>query len=387
MDSGGASILVGTCLARSSNEIRELNYDLDSDALTAEATHKCPAEVWGLCSAVPNAQKNTRNNNYHRAFAVAARRSAQSCLEVWSLPGRQSPDDAEHGSTLESVAHHDVEVVASVGVESKVRAVVSSGADDESLLVTHSNGGGEYTLDASQGSIAKRSSIVVDSTEDLVIRLLFSKVQNTTLVATRDALFTHDTRSQDGDRCHILGPLSKSQRDSSNPVSPDTNKEEGSTNNYDDESNCFWEDSDALLRGDPKKVCPRRLRITAAGVGHGYLVVVGDEDGGVTCGDIRSATNRRTHDRDPPAVWTIPDTSAHAQWVSSISVGPGDAILSGGTDGVVRVWSSTGGASGTYPQHNDTVYGTSWVANGAAFVSVSYDGRLAGNLRPIGLSQ
>ncbi|GAB0492752.1 hypothetical protein MMPV_004021 [Pyropia vietnamensis] len=140
--------------------------------------------------------------------------------------------------------------------------------------------------------------------------------------------------------------------------------------------------------------------ITAAAAGAG-VVVAGGADGGVAVYDARLGGG---------ALAALP--AAHAHWVSAVAVaaaGEGTAattcapaVLSGGTDGVVRLWRlgggsgdegdaaaaviSAGGTLATYPVHDDSVYGVAWGGKtgggapgwgeGGVFASLSHDGRV-----------
>lgn len=71
---------------------------------------------------------------------------------------------------------------------------------------------------------------------------------------------------------------------------------------------------------------------------------------------------------------------AHAGWISAVGTSGQDTIITGGADGVVRVWTNEFECTATLPLHADSVYGIT--ASDDKFATVSYEGRVALNTIP-----
>lgn len=117
----------------------------------------------------------------------------------------------------------------------------------------------------------------------------------------------------------------------------------------------------------------RSIRASAAcAFGEHYLAIASEH------GDLIAIDVRRT---DTPA---IEARGAHSGWISALGAvsasagGTDDILVSGGADGVVKLWDDKKlSCVATLPHHADSVYG---VARGDGFfATVSYEGRVAVN--------
>lgn len=124
------------------------------------------------------------------------------------------------------------------------------------------------------------------------------------------------------------------------------------------------------LRPAPQKLAARAsaLRVACAiSVGRD-TVAVGSQHGELSLVDLRTGTVREQR-------------AAHHGWVSAIGASE-DAkmIVSGGADGVVKIWNEELQQLAMLPHHADSVYGVA--ADDNVFATMSYEGRVAVNSYP-----
>jgi WD40 repeat protein len=119
----------------------------------------------------------------------------------------------------------------------------------------------------------------------------------------------------------------------------------------------------------------RRLRVSALSCcgPSANTVALGDEDGEVHVFDLRQ--------RGGQGVWGGGDGGM----VTRVAADSRGAVVSGGADGVVRVWSGGGEVVGTYPIHSDAVTGACWLGD-SGFASLCAAGRLSVNQTPVGVA-
>jgi WD40 repeat protein len=348
-------LLVGTCVASSTNELSVFTCAGDPASLVPSVVYECPGEIWGLEFLVGDRRDHDDDGTL---IAVAGRREASSTVSIWRLPPGKSALPPTALAVLQNSSLCQAEVKSELLLPGKALAVRL--LDRDRLLVSTSNRVSIVTVDAGSKGLIEERDIPVGGGGGIV-GAWNCEAHSAIAVATRSRVALYDTRSDDregqvlfitADK-QVLGPRS---------VSVVSDRTDAARN---------------------LNVFPELLRISAIATGKNTLVAVGDEDGSVFGLDTRLGGKAGGCGRS--VVWSAPDVSAHASLVTSLAVGPRDAAVSGGADGVVRAWSSTGQSAGVYPLHDDTVYGTAWLGEGWGFASLSHDGRLAVNPRPVGL--
>lgn len=343
------AILVGTCIASGGNELHTLTHSVGADALAPEAVYECDEEVWGICAVGEEAGTCVT--------AVALRERGTSSLQLWRLS--ESGDALVSGLSPErpEIPKHKPERLCSTTIDSGKAKYVRQYSGDN-IILSSSTAATIYRVDSTRSdveSIAVISSPSRSSRDSAVVCSDFCPSTSTILIATRGSLTLHDPRCSPSDVTYLF-----SDRD----MRPSAAEEVSA--------------SGQRPEGRGLSLRPRQLHISAAAAGPGNIVAAGGEDGDVYAVDVRAAGKD-----GGSLVWHAPDVVAHAHWVTSLAVGPGESVASGSSDGVVRVWSG-GQPVGTYPIHDETVYGSAWLAGDSGFASLSYDGRLAINPRPVG---
>lgn len=114
----------------------------------------------------------------------------------------------------------------------------------------------------------------------------------------------------------------------------------------------------------------RAMRVSCAtSARNGDSIALASEHGELAVIDLRTGMLREARD-------------AHHGWVSALAaVDNGRLLVSGGADGVVKVWSNELELLAMLPHHADSVYGIA--AGERSFATVSYDGRVAVNAYPV----
>ncbi len=113
----------------------------------------------------------------------------------------------------------------------------------------------------------------------------------------------------------------------------------------------------------------RKLRISCATALNSYTLALCSEHGDLALFDLR-------HPDAPSKV--VRD--AHVGWITTIGAANSDTLITGGADGVIRVWTSALECATTLPLHADSVYGIT--ATDDMFATVSFEGRVAVNPIP-----
>lgn len=120
----------------------------------------------------------------------------------------------------------------------------------------------------------------------------------------------------------------------------------------------------ASLQGSLGAKIPLRVSAAADGAETHRLVLAG-EHGDVLVMDMRN-----------PSAYVAQRRAAHTGWIASVAYLP-DAIVTGGADGIVKVWSPDLQLKATLPHHADSVYGVAF--RDSTMATVSYEGRVAVN--------
>jgi hypothetical protein len=350
-----STLLVGTCVSSGTNELRVFAHGDDPSSLLSRNIYECPAEIWGICPLIPVLGQGARGG---KLVAVAARKNGTSSLALWQLPSIDSPLPPTPSGDLPNLLHCPLDVKCERKISGKALSI--DVLSNERLIVSTSNVVSVVAVDSASTSLTVERSVTVDAAES-IISAVSCAADSAIAIASRSKVSLYDSRTADDQGLLLLSTVRKQIRSSTTESSPDSQS----------------------ASSEHLSVYPERLRTSAIASGSTALIVVGDEDGTVFGLDARLASARSDSDRS--IIWSSSDVSAHSNWVTSLSVGPRDEVVSGGADGVVRAWSSSGQSVGVYPLHDDTIYGTAWLGDGWGFASVSYDGRLAVNARPVGI--
>lgn len=332
LDANPAILLAGTALAGTDNELHVLAHEGGGNTLQSIFVLKAPAEIWSLDKA--------SGGNSDSKILVAARRGAQSAIEVWDLPDLSNVDELLLTPKDENDRKtSSVNVISStnvVGMLFKARANPFEASEALSLTQTdfrivNMNGSSKQ---AQAGQLFHRNHMSRDAHEsNLVIDGEWIDA-NTAMLACQADLRIFDTRSGKA-QTHL--------------VVKDILEHSG----HGPES--FW-------------IPQHPSRISSSCCGPQGALYAGFQDGRLRSFDIRK----------PGIVWEKRHSKNH--WVSAVRSFPGGEVLSGGTDGVVKCWGQDGMGIATFPHHDDTV--TSASCSSKLFATISFDGRIALNELP-----
>lgn len=325
-------VIAGTAIARTENKLHVLALNKEENAITSLSTVDAPAEVWSLDIAGRNREDSQ--------VLVAARRGCDSFVEVWQLKGLPDLHTVSAGHPDQVRGEDAVQAVSSssLRIEGDILKVCRNQSDpSKSLCVTQT---GAFTLDTAQ-SLKQNTSLSVSSlqfsSDASELHLVSADWidASTVLLASQKSLGVFDART---------GSLSSSLN-----VKKILESCKPSTSG-------FW-------------IPPHPSRLASACSDSANVVYAGSQNGWLRAFDIR--TNRM--------FWEA--QHAQHQRVSAVGCAPGNCIISGGMDGVVKCWSRAGEALATFPQHDDTLTNISSCTH--FFATVSYDGRVAINEVPI----
>eukprot|EP00178_Gracilaria_changii_P020493 TRINITY_DN5961_c0_g1_i1.p2 TRINITY_DN5961_c0_g1~~TRINITY_DN5961_c0_g1_i1.p2 ORF type:complete len:359 (+),score=49.71 TRINITY_DN5961_c0_g1_i1:95-1171(+) len=325
-------IIVGTALTNSENSIHILAVDCDAISLQPLNVLTAPSEVWSH-------EVVTKDSNLN--IIAATRKAYRSAVEVWSLTGADdlSPRISRSPSwDASGYDAHPIRNTSFMAIDGDILKVVKNPAAISSYLALTKTGATFLSVGNSlQISLSlqlERSKFPVKSEKDVFVDAGWLD-ENTAFVASTRRLAAFDPRTGEFELI----------ADTEELINTSTSVRDG------------------------LQVAPYPTRISTALSMQNSRLTVGGEDGSLRAFDLKK----------PEFVWQLPH--AHAQWVSTLCETGAGEFLSGGMDGVVRCWTKDGQPIATFPQHDDIV--TNATTFNSAFVTVSYDGRLAMNELPI----
>lgn len=355
-------LLTGTCAARGGNELLELAYGDGATSLHVRSVYNCEQEIWDICGL-----KDGANN----AVAVATRSGAASAIAVWELdPAEQcSPLLSSQEETKPVMREH--KVLANYPVDEKVKTI-SLGRD--SLIVTTARSVLLMNAVGESQSFSSPKALETSNGGTNLVGAVYNESAGGILVAAPRQISFYDLR------CSTEASMNVFQKSNIGGI------QENARTNESIGQGTFVADT-ITSEQDPRNggslvTCNlglRDLHLSAIATDGGTMLACGDEDGDIYVIDLR----KLGHGQDN-LLWTVSGTAAHAHYITSLAVEATGVVISGSTDGVVRAWDNRGEVAGTFPIHDDTVYGIAWLRNKAGFASVSYDGRVAANVRPVG---
>ncbi|PXF42623.1 Kinesin-like protein KIF21B [Gracilariopsis chorda] len=325
-------VIAGTAVTNDENAIHILSVDNDEISLTPLNVLTTPSEVWSL-------EVVGKDSNLH--LVAATRKGYRSAVEVWSLmraddlsPRASQP--SEWGSSEYEAA--PIRNTSFLAIDGDILKVVKNPSDSSSYMALTKKSAVFLTVGISlkigvASSLESTKLLLMSETDSLVDAGWID--ENTAYVASTRCLGICDTRTG------TLGSVIETDKAIS--------------------SYC--------KSGDGLQVPSHPTRISTSLAIGGDQVVVGGEDGSLRCYECKTSN----------VVWQV--SNAHTQWVSTLCETQGGGFLSGGMDGVVRCWRKDGQPVATFPQHDDIVTNACSFDN--AFVTVSYDGRIALNELPV----
>ncbi|KAI0564296.1 WD40/YVTN repeat-like containing protein [Gracilaria domingensis] len=324
-------ILAGTALTSSENSIHILAVDCEAISLHPLNILTAPSEVWSLEVVAKDSNLN---------IIAATRKAYRSAVEVWSLTGADdlSPRISRSPSwDASGYDAHPIRNTSFMAIDGDILKVVKNHAATSSYMALTKTDATFLNVGASlQISLSLqlgRSKFPMKSEKDAFVDAGWID-ENTAYIASTKCFAACDSRTGEFE------------------LVTDTEKS----------INTFASMQEGLL------VAPFPTRISTTLSTQGTQLVVGGEDGSLRSYDLKKSD----------VIWEVP--RAHAQWVSTLCETQAGEFLSGGMDGVVRCWTREGHPIATFPQHDDIV--TNATSFDSAFVSVSYDGRLAMNELP-----
>lgn len=321
---GGAELFaIGTAVARGGSEVRVLARD-SSGELRAAGAYAADAEVWGIEFPAGG-----------EVAAVATRVAAASAFELWAWR-----EGLAGSGVVDATARGNVECLAKAPIAGKVLSVAVARESAAEMLAVSSTGVSVWAADTGVHSLQQTSAALrrvegADAGESVVAGGWMSDAG--VFVADQSGVALCDLRTGAAVSAMTAREAVASCAPSFLPASP---------------------------------FAARISAACAAGPAAPSVVYVGAEDGSVRAWDVRKRA----------VLWHMRD--AHSHWVSSMAACASGAVLTGGTDGVVRCFAVDGTGAGTFPQHDDTVTCLAWTDE--SFASVSYDGRVAVNPIPVG---
>lgn len=362
-DPHNRKLLSGTCDAHGINEIYDLEYDGDVTSLRIGSVYSYGGQIWDLCSL---------DRDHREVVAVAERSVNESSVVLLDLTLAQVKEVSNASATISHSLPQKTGVQSETRILGKVKALSMC---EENLLVTTTCDVSTMGIDNKQLSSVVSNNFAKSMEQCEIVHAVYNECKRAVLIAFSQSVYLRDPRSPGAEMFRVFGqhkpPL---VQQTSNGSEEGQGKSERSS---DTRSSISHSTGIRPARSVQQLTTPHLSTIATNG---DAVLACGAEDGGVFALDLRRIGSEQC---DP--IWSACGASAHAHYVTSLAVEPSGFVASGGTDGVVRVWNTSGEIAGTYPIHDDTVYGLSWLSFEDGFASVSYDGRLAANALPADL--
>ncbi|CAN8076520.1 unnamed protein product [Agarophyton chilense] len=324
-------IIAGTALTSTENSIHILAVDCEKISLQPLNVLTAPSEVWSQ----EVVSKDTNLN-----IIAATRKGYRSAVEVWSLTGADdlSPRISESPSWEASgYDAHPIRNTSFMAIDGDILKVLKNPVTTSTYLAltetraTFLSVGSSLQINLSLQ--VNHSKFPVKYEDDIFVDAGWLD-ENTAFISSTKCFAACDMRTGEFE---LVTDTEKS-------INASVSSESG------------------------VQIAPHPTRISSTLSMHGTNMIVGGEDGSLRAYDWKNSN----------VVWQLP--RAHAQWVSTLCKTRNGEFLSGGMDGVVYCWKSDGKALATFPQHDDIV--TNATSFDTAFITVSYDGRLAMNELP-----
>lgn len=325
-------VIAGTAVTNDENAIHILSVDNDDISLTPLNVLTTPSEVWSL-------EVVSKDSNLH--LVAATRKGCRSAVEVWSLTRADDLSPRASQPSEWASSEHEAAPIRNtsfLAIDGDILKVVKSPSDSSSYM-----------------ALTKKKAVFLTVGISLKISVV-SSLESTVLPLESETDSFVDAGWIDENTAYVASARCI-----------------GICNARTGTVESIIETDKAIMSFSKSEggvsVPPHPTRISTTLAIDGGQVIVGGEDGSLRCYDYKTSN----------VVWQV--SNAHTQWVSTLCETKDGGFLSGGMDGVVRCWKRDGQPVATFPQHDDIVTNACNFEN--AFVTVSYDGRIALNEFPI----